>query len=199
MLFVGDDWARDHHDVELVHEDGKKGLLAQDLSIEQRIPVFARYVIRDSLTTSQPKPAYRSARSASASRRSTEARRDGFGVSVFTASQRTHRRSHHLPRRYPGPQFGYSAWEHGNGGSEKGRTTEPGARQPASSVRSASRECSGRDTERRLRDNRSVRGQGANRQIFSAGGGDLQGARSLSVPIQPYQARVLIRRIRIGW
>jgi transposase len=24
MLFVGDDWARDHHDVELVDEDGKK-------------------------------------------------------------------------------------------------------------------------------------------------------------------------------
>lgn len=24
MLFVGDDWARDHHDVELVDEDGKR-------------------------------------------------------------------------------------------------------------------------------------------------------------------------------
>jgi len=24
MLFVGDDWARDHHDVELVDEAGKK-------------------------------------------------------------------------------------------------------------------------------------------------------------------------------
>ena len=23
MLFVGDDWAEDHHDVELVNEDGK--------------------------------------------------------------------------------------------------------------------------------------------------------------------------------
>ena len=34
MLFVGDDWAEDHHDVELVDEDGKvlaKRRFAEDL------------------------------------------------------------------------------------------------------------------------------------------------------------------------
>jgi hypothetical protein len=52
MLFDGDDWARDHHDVELVDEDGKRLAYGLELDAQELIWLHLALALQDHVARS---------------------------------------------------------------------------------------------------------------------------------------------------